>query len=82
MKKFYEAPELFVDEYVADTMIASSGTFVQISPKNGRAGNNQNCWGCDLTVNVVGQYGDACLAGGFDSNHLTDEECGGFSDVW
>ncbi len=39
MKK-YEAPELFVDEFVPDTMIASSGT------KNENAGNNQNCWGC------------------------------------
>lgn len=42
MKKIYEAPELFVDEYVADTMIASSGE----EPKNENADNNQNCWGC------------------------------------
>lgn len=41
--KAYEAPELFVDEYVADTMIASSG-FI---PKNGNAVNNHNCWSCD-----------------------------------
>lgn len=40
MKKNYEAPTLFCDEFVADTMIASSG-----SPKNGNADNNQNCWG-------------------------------------
>lgn len=40
MKK-YEAPELFVDTFVADTMIASSNT------KNGRPENNQNCWGCN-----------------------------------
>ena len=39
--KNYEAPELFVDEYVADTMIASSDT------KNGNPDNNQNCWGCN-----------------------------------
>lgn len=39
MKK-YAAPKLYVDEFVADTMIASSAT------KNANAGNNQNCWGC------------------------------------
>lgn len=43
MKK-YEAPELFVDEYVADTMIASSET------KNGNPDNNQNCWGCNQSA--------------------------------
>lgn len=37
MKK-YEAPELFVDYFAADTMIASSDT------KNGNPDNNQNCW--------------------------------------
>lgn len=51
MKKIYEAPELFVDEYVADTMIASGGSAWEAAggigpaPKNGNAGNNQNCWG-------------------------------------
>lgn len=45
----YEAPELFVDEYVADTMIASSSEWEALggigsAPKNGNAGNNQNCW--------------------------------------
>ncbi len=40
MKK-YEAPELFVDTFAADTMIASSRT------KNGNPDNNQNCWGYD-----------------------------------
>ena len=47
--KAYEAPELFVDEYVADTMIASSGggTGLDIIPKNGAAANNHNCWSCD-----------------------------------
>lgn len=40
MKK-YEAPMLFVDEFVADTMIASAGS------KNDNAGNNPNCWGCN-----------------------------------
>ena len=43
MKK-YEAPKLFVDEYVADTMIASSDT------KNGNPDNNQNCWGCNQSA--------------------------------
>ena len=42
MKK-YEAPELFVDTFAADTMIASGGGG---GPKNDNAGNNQNCWGC------------------------------------
>ncbi len=45
MKK-YEAPELHVDEFAADTMIASSDE----NPKNGNAGNNQNCWGCNQTA--------------------------------
>lgn len=45
--KNYEAPCLFVDTFVADTMIASG------SPKNGNAGNNQNCWGCKTTVGEV-----------------------------
>lgn len=51
MKKIYEAPKLFVDEYVADTMIASSTNGwaeaggLGGSPKNGNADNNQNCWG-------------------------------------
>ena len=34
MKKVYEAPMLFVDEYVVDTMIASSAT------KNSNPDNN------------------------------------------
>ena len=38
MKK-YEAPRLFVDEYAADTMIASSATGI----RNGNAGN-QTCY--------------------------------------
>lgn len=46
MKK-YEAPELFVDEFVPDTMIASSGT------KNDNAGNNQNCWGCNQSAGAT-----------------------------
>lgn len=46
MKK-YEAPELYVDNFAADTMIASS------DPKNGNAGNNQNCWACDSAPHVV-----------------------------
>jgi len=49
MKK-YESPRLFVDEYVADTMIASSATGI---PKNGQAGHNQNCWGPNETFGKV-----------------------------
>ncbi len=45
MKK-YETPELFVDEFAADTMIASN-------PKNGNGDNNQNCWGCDQNAGDV-----------------------------
>lgn len=42
--KHYVAPKLFVDRFAADTMIASSGP--SGNPKNGNAGNNQNCSGC------------------------------------
>ncbi len=48
MKK-YEAPELFVDEFVPDTMIASSNT------KNGNPDNNQNCWGCNQSAGATDQ---------------------------
>lgn len=48
MKK-YNAPKLYVDEYVADTMIAS----ITGSPKNGNAGNNQNCSGCNESAGVT-----------------------------
>ncbi len=51
MKK-YEAPMLFVDEFVADTMIASTTA----GPKNGAADVNQNCAGCkDYKGQVVGE---------------------------
>lgn len=50
MKKVYEAPELFVDEYVADTMIASAAT------KNYNPDNNQNCWGCRYTPGATDPY--------------------------
>ena len=46
MKK-YEAPELFVDTFAADTMIASSNT------KNGNPDNNQNCWGCNQSAGAT-----------------------------
>ena len=46
MKK-YEAPKLFVDRFVPDTMIASSGT------KNGNPDNNQNCWGCNASAGAT-----------------------------
>ena len=40
MKK-YEAPQLFVDNFAADTTIAAS------TGKNGNPDNNQNCWSCN-----------------------------------
>ena len=48
MKK-YEAPELHVDEFAPDTMIASSNT------KNGNPDNNQNCWGCNQKAGATDQ---------------------------
>ncbi len=42
--KAYVKPELLVDNYAADTMIASSST------KNGNPDNNQNCWGCNQSA--------------------------------
>ncbi|MCR4621574.1 MAG: hypothetical protein K5663_05770 [Clostridiales bacterium] len=44
MKK-YEAPELIVDSFAPDTMIASLG----YTTKNGNPDNNQNCAGCRET---------------------------------
>ena len=73
MKKTYIAPELFVDEYVADTMIASSGggklilTMPGGGPKNGNAGNNQNCWGCDIVAGAVEDGWNACLGDSLSS---------------
>ena len=60
--KVYEAPELFVDEYVADTMIASS--VGGGGPKNDNAGNNQNCWGYNCVPGVVEDGQNACLGNG------------------
>jgi len=56
MKK-YEAPQLFVDSFAADTMIASGG------PKNGNAGNNQNCSGCKSTAGELdpGNPSNMCI---------------------
>ncbi len=59
MKK-YVAPELHVDEFVPDTMIASSG-----SPKNENAGNNQNCWACNTVFGKVEDGENACLGAGY-----------------
>lgn len=60
MKK-YESPKLFVDVYVADTMIASANGS---SAKNGAPATNQNCWGCNQ---VFGQldpnYADTVCLG-------------------
>lgn len=62
--KNYEAPELFVDEYVADTMIASGGFVLNApngGPKNGHGGNNQNCWGYNCVWSEVEDGENACL---------------------
>lgn len=56
MKK-YEAPQLTVDVFAADTMIASS----EGGPKNGNADNNQNCWGCNEKAYAVDGE-NACAA--------------------
>lgn len=68
MRKEYEAPCLFVDEYVADTMIASSeGMNIPTTgggPKNDNAGNNQNCWGFNCVPGAVEDGEDACLGNG------------------
>lgn len=60
MKKRYESPQLFVDQYAADTMIAST----QGGPKNDNAGNNQNCWDCNTTWGKVEDGENACLGPG------------------
>lgn len=56
----YEAPELFVDEYVADTTIASATGGE--TAKNHNAPNNQNCWGCKSTAGELdpGNPNNAC----------------------
>lgn len=57
MKK-YEAPKLFVDTFVPDTMIASG------APKNDNAGNNQNCWECKIEAGqVIGNNACAYVQG-------------------
>ena len=58
LPKEYEPPRLFIDEYAADTMIASYGS--GYIPKNGNAGNNQNCWGPNQTYAAINSNGDAC----------------------
>ena len=52
MKRVYEAPNLFVDEYVADTMIASSNVTdsAEWKPKNGNVTDYKNCWGCQYVT--------------------------------
>lgn len=59
MKK-YVAPELHVDEFAPDTMIASGG-----GPKNDNAGNNQNCWACNTVYAQVQDGENACLGAGY-----------------
>jgi len=62
--KNYEAPMLFIDTFAADTMIASSGGG---GPKNGNAGNNQNCWGANCIPGAVEDGENACLGGTYSS---------------
>ena len=50
MKK-YETPELHVDEFAPDTMIASNPS--GYTTKNGNPGNNQNCAGCRSTYGAL-----------------------------
>lgn len=65
MKK-YEAPKLFVDEFVADTMIASG---VSANYKNGNPDNNQNCAGCRFAYGA----GDPQVAGDWCNYVVTDQ---------
>lgn len=60
MKK-YVAPELHVDEFAPDTMIASGGG----GPKNDNAGNNQNCWACNTVFGAVEDGQNACMGAGY-----------------
>ena len=54
--KPYESPRLFVDEYVTDTMIASSGS---ASSKNGI---NSICSACDTErFGALNVYGKECV---------------------
>ena len=62
MKK-YEAPELHVDEFAPDTMIASMPAGG--GPKNDNAGNNQNCWACNTVWGVVEDGENACMGAGY-----------------
>lgn len=64
MKK-YEAPKLFVDEFVPDTMIASGRPGG--GPKNDNAGNNQNCWGLNCVPGAVEDGENACLGNGISA---------------
>jgi len=61
--KHYEAPHLFVDEYAADTMIASVGPTPTSQPaftaKNGSP-NNQNCYGYNTVLGEI-QGSDICI---------------------
>lgn len=63
MGKEYSAPELYVDDYAPDTMIASAGEPEQeppghshghgAGPKNGNAAHNQNCWGLNAYPGAI-----------------------------
>ncbi len=62
--KSYVKPELFVDNYAADTMIAS-GEGGGGGPKNDNAGNNQNCWACNIVPGAVEDGQNACMGSGY-----------------
>ena len=68
--KNYESPKLYVDEYAADSMVAST------TPKNGNPNNNQNCWGCDLTPAGSGNGGEnACVYDPVNNSAAYDYYC-------
>ena len=62
MKK-YEAPELYVDEFVPDTMIASGMDPGNGGAKDGNPAGNSACWGCDIVPGKE-EIGPACLGPG------------------
>lgn len=68
MRKHYEAPRLFVENYAADTMIASTIYMPGGGPKNGNAGNNQNCWSYNCVVGAIEDGQNACLGDSFSRN--------------
>lgn len=61
-KEKYEAPQLFVEYITGADIIAASDPLAD--PKNGNAGNNQNCWGCNNAAGeVIGENACAIIQG-------------------